>query len=311
MLNTIITEIAHVEGQDLSIAGERNLLLTRINRAARELYIEYDIEESLQEKVFDFNVNTQQVTLPFYIAHIRGMRLEALEQKVEADAQRNRYNYGLDNRPWPLKWRKAGFSILQREIQNESIIIASVPVAESKDVTISLIGTTENADRVKDTLILPAGETSVEGSVSFKDPMYGISKDITTDCNITLKDVEDNILAIIPNWSPYINYRSYQVSDVENSGDLINNEAVEIYFKHMFIDAIDDSDLFWGTEKYDDVIIYKYFKLYSESLQVSAAISAQAILIMNSLVRDERFGTRNKVSVKRPGLFDLPYARRN
>ena len=308
MLINLLQEISASEGQDLTNPVEKNLLISRLNRVGREIHNKFDIEECIQEKVYDFNVESQQVALPFYVDQVRAMKMDNSEHKVIQDAAGNLYNEGCGNNPWALQWRKKERSAVKRNIENESVLKVVLPEAEEEDVIVYILGATENSSLSRDTITVHAGEVEALGEVPFKEPIQSITKNSRTRYNVQIQDSEDNLLAEIPNWSDFVNYKIYQISNTEMTNIILQNDAVSVRFKHRYIPVESDFDLFWGTDTYDDVVLYKYFMNNTESSKVMLAREAQALAIMNSLVQDQHLGTTTKMSLKRPAYFQLPYA---
>lgn len=307
MLIDILQEISEEEGQNLSDPKDKSRLITRVNRAAKEFHEASDFKEIMDERVVDYNVATQQVVLPFYMYQVRGGRFESALGKVEIHDPLNRYNHGPDNELWPLRLRDIGFRITERNINNESILKCSIKEVEPTDISITIIGTTSNSNRREETIIIPAGELEAEGIVNFVEPLFSITKNQITISDIEIKDVSENVLAKIPNWSNYINYKVFQVTDAESVTTL--NDALEVRFKWIFFKVLEDKGLFFGTEKYDRCIIYKYKSIFSESLKVQAAMEIRIADLIKNIRRSEEVGTDKKIDLVPPGLMHPVYAR--
>src|SRR4051812_38002649 len=152
---------------DTSI-NEKNLAISRINRAGQELHNTYDLHTSITEEVFDIQTGAQQLVLPHYIGIIRGCRYFDNRQKIPIEGMNNRYHSGYGNEVWYLKFREKEDSVLQREIYNQSRITFTLPLAEDKDINITIIGPTDKSSLIRETVLIPYGSLTAQTVNNFK-----------------------------------------------------------------------------------------------------------------------------------------------
>src|SRR5574343_1636486 len=139
-LINILQMISADDGIDLEDANQKSLLIQRVNEAAKELYEEQDFREALDEKMFNIDVNSQVVALPWYVEHMRGWRYFNNRMPGILEDKANRYGDGKGNETWYQKWRHIKHSPIQREISNESTLKFSIPEPESEDIVFNIVG---------------------------------------------------------------------------------------------------------------------------------------------------------------------------
>jgi hypothetical protein len=309
MLVDIIAELAAGQGINVLDPFERNLLVSRVNAAAQEIHENTDIQEALQEGVFDVNVDSQQISVPSYVYQIRGMRYYDGFSKINANDIKNRYNSGFGNEVYAFDWRLKRVSPVQREIANESILIVSIPLVEQETFEVTITGATENSTRTSETLVFSPGDLTKTTVLNFKEPLDSITKDIVTKYDVCVNDIEGNLLAVIPNIDKKVLYRIFQIWETNQTG--ASSSAVELLYKIRFNPAKEDQDSFWGTDKYDRAIIWKYLEHNTSDLTLAASFQFKHSQVMNAIQSTEQTGVREKINFKPSPFLDLPYARQS
>jgi hypothetical protein len=295
MLLDILNRITSYSGEDLTILSQRTLVVTRVNQAAKEVYESQDLAGSLREIVLDLDTGTQQVTLPFFVGHIRKVRYHDGRVPVTLQDQQPRYHYGLGNEVWPLQFRLLPNSPIARDLDNYSTVTVSIPSADTKEFSVILVGTTNNSHRVSEALSFAIGETSKESINNFAS-FESIRKNKVIDFDVTIKDADENIIAIIPNSDYKVEYQVLQVLDSEVTN---NQNPIEVLYKTRFFPFQNDYDSFPCGDVYDDAIFYKYVEHeYSREKDAEGAVAALAKTgeIIERVTRDHGVGLEKKIN---------------
>lgn len=295
MLLDILNRIVSFSGEDLTNAAQKSLVVTRVNQAAKEVYESEDLAGSLREIVLDLDTDTQQVTLPFFVGHVRKIRYHDARLAVTLQDQQPRYHYGLSNEVWPLQFRLLPNSPIARDLDNYSTVTVSIPQADTKEFSVILVGTTNNSHRVSETLTFAIGETSKESQSNFA-AFESIRKNKITAFDVTIKDADENIIAIIPNADFKVEYQVLQVLDSEVSN---NQNFIELLYKTRFFPFQNDYDSFPCGDSYDDAIFYKYVEhelTREKDAEGAVAALAKSSEIIERVTRDASSGIEKKIN---------------
>jgi hypothetical protein len=288
-------------------ANEKNLAIARINRSAEELHRMMDLHTSIVEEVVDINMGTQQVTFPPYVGIIRGCRYFDNRLKVPIDAMNNRYQSGFGNETWYLKFREKEDTVLLKEIQNQSTLLFTISIAESTDIKITISGPTSNSATFKETVIITAGTLSATSVGNYKSPLRSLDKNRKTLYDITITDVDNNILAIFPNNLYALRHKCVQTGDWPFLPTPNSLAALEIQYKKRYIPLVEDDDQFVCGEIYDTSIFYKYMEHRSRTLENAQAWMAKCNQAIAQIWDDLKAGKRELIDFVPRGFFDMPY----
>jgi len=311
MLKDILNRIAEIYGDNIDDESDRAKVIANVNRAAKELYFSFDIRECLDEGIFNVNVDSQQVALPYYVHDVRGMRWSNSREKISADDARNRYQWNFfDTEIWTLRFRKLKPSPVEREINNESVLKLSIPYANGSSFTVSVAGSTSNSSRFTEEVEFSATDTEKYTVGNYQEPILSITKSAKTKYDVTVKDVEDNTVSIIPNHLLEASYTIYQIYDTENTGLQQNQDAIEVIYKRAFEPLADDYDSYWGVNNYDDCIFWKYSEIKeSKDDKMAKIFYAKCNQTFNDVTRHEEAGKKRKFAIKNNRFLKLHYAR--
>lgn len=303
----ILTDIAVTEGQTNSDA-EKAARIYQVNKAAREINKRVDVEECLREEVFDINVDSQQVALPAYVDRVRGMRYFDGRQAIDLDSMRNRYNFNFagENELWYLQFRRKETKALSREISNQSVITVSIPLANEEAFTVTLTGKTDKSERISETLTFSATDLEQTTTSNF-ETVESVVKNKITKYNISLYDVEDNLLGEVLNSEYKSSYQIYQILDTENFTLPVSYSGIEIAFKYKYQPFQNDYDCFLGTDKYDDAIVWKYLENQSRDSDDAKDYRAKCDAVIRDIFNDDGAGQRTKINFKPNPFLNLPY----
>ena len=289
--------------------SERNLIVAKLNDAWKEIYDSVDLPESRDEKVFDVNVASQVITLPWFVENIRKIRWYDPRLPLDVDAQGNRYNDSVGNELWIKKWRKVKKGALARSIDNYTTLKVSVPLAESEIFSVTVKGQTTNSAYSAETLTFAVGELEKETTGNFVE-VQSISKNVTTASDVTIKDASDNILMVIPNHLKTFKYYTIQILDQLSSTLQQNFSSVEVYFKYAFHPVENDEDEFLFENKYDMAVLWKYLEQNKNNYMEVAAAQEKCKQVIDNVIKNEADGVVSKINFKRNPFFSLPYRMR-
>lgn len=308
MLLDILTDIEAENGR--LIGSSRDLVISRINSAAKEIHESVDLEEGLEEEIVNFNQeNAQTIALPAYMDKVRGARFVDGRLAITIDDMRNRYNFAWwsENETWYLKPRSRGKSALSRSIDNQSVLILSVPVLEPTSFTVTITGKTDRAQRFQETVTFLTTDLQKQTLGNYLS-VESISKSRITQSDLTIKDVEDNILGQVLNSEYHSEYRIYQIMDEEQGAILpANFSGTEILYKKKFQPFKNNGDMFLGTSRYDKAIFWKYFEHRTKNPKESGLFLLKCNQVLSQILNNDAGGVRRRINFKPQPFFKMPY----
>lgn len=316
-LQKILVDIGTELGIDITTDSERAWIIEKINDAAKELYDSDDIPGCLRELTFNIDteaVESSLVSLPGYVDKLRGIRYTSVQGgKVPLNDMRPRYHLG---KGWGANAFALPFRVireeypLKREISNASILTFTLPNVETVDINITVIGRTANSDRFSEVVVIPAGELTVSSVGNYED-IENIEKYTTNNYNISVTDVENNELAVIPNniLSPL--YKLLELTDANLSNGVVVNygglTAIDILFKTRFYKFVNLRDEF-PCPNCDRIIFYKFAAQYLAQqpslLGHAAAAQEKARMLLENLNVDSEDGKELELQFGRNGLLE-------
>lgn len=306
MLKDILLDIG-MEIGETSSNEDKNARIYRINKAAEEVHEMYDLEEGKDEKVFTLDIDdSPQIALPPYVFQVRGMRLHDGRQFIELDDARNRFNFqwSAENDLWYLRYRKKKESCLSRAINNSSVLKISIPLAEAEEFVVTVTGSTDNSHRISESFTFAPGDLEKQTTLNFK-VVESITKDIITKYNVTIKDVEDNILGMILNSEYQSQYKIYQIGDTEDFSLPAESSGVEVWFKYKLQPFKNDNDCFLGTSRYDKAIFWKFMEHRSKKVEDGVAFAEKCGQSIAATISSSDAGQRKLINFKPQGLLDV------
>lgn len=269
MLYDIIVPLAReVTGNKLSVTAERLLVVDLVNRAAKELYDSADLVGCLREQVFSAALTGSQVTLPYYVEHIRGVRpysgfypitpINMLPRYVSTVWEDTKYN-------WRVKYKTP----LETNLTVASHLTFTLKSTESTDVIIYVTGSTPTSDRLTESVTITAGSLSATSTNVFTEfpGVKGLRKNRITTHNIDVYNDSSAIIATIPNCELESRNTIIQVVDSTGCCSTSPNTCTsdctcwEILYKLRFVPFVNDFDEF-PCMGYDDAIQWKARELW-------------------------------------------------
>lgn len=322
-LENILSDIAADLGLDITAGSdERTLAIVRVNQSAKELYEADDLIGSLREQLFDMGVLTQQVSLPYYVGEIRGCRYYDSRLHVTVHDMAPRYAIGIGNEVWPLQWRVLNnASPICQALENYSALDVSIPLPEDECFTITITGTTTNSHRATETLVFcPPDDPEnpvrtdlandlVKRTVNNWKSIESIKKSKNTIYDVTVTDVDGNIIAQIPNTNTMSRYVVLQILDTETP----NVSSLEVLYKQRYFAFNNDEDEFCvGHNQYDKAIYWKYLEHEcARNKDVTGALAAmqKCQQVVQQIANNAEMGIEKKINFGRCPYFNLsPFA---
>lgn len=287
-------------------SDNREVLLRYLNEAARECYMQSDMPGSLMEQVFKVN-GDQTITMPHYVGPIRAVRELASFQTWHINQMRPRYNQF----NWQDMWRNfrlRNTEALQCSVTNASVGVISVPLLEPSDapLKVTVTGPTTMASQINETVVMDNLAVLTNGlylkstANNFTD-YVAVKKNIVTQYDVTLQDIDSKVLTVIPNTE----YEAiYQVLDISScpwlpqNTSVINN-YVEILYKQKLKYLSNDGDEF-PAFNYDDILVNKIMQLYMEEQnkpEAATAYDAKATRTMARLHQEQNKATEDLIAL--------------
>lgn len=259
-VKNILSYAAPKMGLNPAQASQRAVLLRFLNEAADEMYTQADIAGSLMEHVFMVNGN-QTISLPHYVGEVRAIREYFSQIPWSINQMRPRYNQS----NWPdmwRNWRLLNRSPLQRSITNESIVNVVVPFVENPPITVTVAGATATASNVQKVITCSA---LINPSVNQFLDISSVEKSKVTTYDVTITDVDGEMLTVIPNtelqaW--------YQVVDVSTLPWLTQRQSnlehyVEVLYKKALLYLSSDGDEY-PAQGFDIILGNKMLQLWAQ-----------------------------------------------
>lgn len=240
--------------------NQRDAVVKIINRAAKEVYEFTDLPGCLKEIVVQALPNNV-IALPYYVGELRAMRNYYGYGKLIAREMAQKYSYQPWNEIWQ-NWRVLKKSPIQRSVESAlQPLVFSIESADSIDCVINIAGSTLEAHRVTEQIIIAAGDTEVSPTNLFTD-ITSISKEAVNNKDITVTgrdedNTADITLAEIPNDRLDSIYTIVDVSKLPSGGDAgTSYRYVETLYKEPLAYLSNDGDCF-PCDGFDDAIAYK------------------------------------------------------
>jgi hypothetical protein len=267
-LINILNDISSILGLSITDDNEKNFLTDNINIAAREIYNSGDLPGSIREQIFQFNdTDNYQISFPYYIEKLRAIRFyNTYGGKIALEDLRPRYHSQRWGTGGLIRWKvKVSDNCLAADITNAAPLTFSLPTGklETTDIVITIIGKTASSSRVTETITILAGQSSAV-SLNGYDEVESIFKTAYNTYNITITDVDDNELGVIPNSELRPLYTIVQVRQDDFQSSFLNNypqNTIEVLYKHRFSPFRNMYDEF-PCPNCDKIIFWKFVEHY-------------------------------------------------
>ena len=314
----ILTYVSEVVGFQPTDDDKRAQLLRWINRAGRELWDSHDLPGSLLEQTFSLadaandQTNIWQITFPWYVDQLRGVRYPNSYDKVNLVSPHPRYHA----RPWKqpfLQWRIMRDSPIFRELSASVRLRVTLANAESDDLVVTLITESQDAARQVTELSFASGVAASQDDTFFADPtmpnggVISIRKDLVTDYDIIIKEVISGTeIARIPNRLFTSSYKVVQIHD-ETKG--VFEACVDVLFKTPYIPLWHDSDVF-VHQKLEDALVWKvranWYSTKADQADKAVLAEQKAIQHIQAVCQNHESELEKLIQTAPNGLYLAP-----
>ena len=255
----ILSNIAAELGVRINDDVERAWLVSQINATAKDFYSVWDLHGCEREQIVSQAANQQQIALPYYVQKVIAVRDYPTRYPLTQEDSRPRYLRNLWLRPFMgypyFRWRiKSENSAIQNDIKNAAYLTISIPTANSTLFSVVITGSTTSADKAQEIVTFPVGTTTLNTSQLWQS-IDSIRKSAATDSNVTIADLDGEVLAVIPNNELLSQYMVVQVLDRMEYRQ--EDGLTEILYKTRFNNMVNDYDGLPCGDSYDQAIFFK------------------------------------------------------
>lgn len=289
-LKHILEDVGSILGFDLTNADQVSYWTEQINHAAVELYNSMDLPGSMREQIFQISdVDNYQTSFPYYVDKIRAMRFyNTAGGKIRLEDMRPRYHMHRWGNQGILTYRiKRSDAALGDDIENAGPLRFTLPTGkvEASNVVITVIGKTASAERVQETVTIVAGQVTALTAEGYEE-IFSIIKQQVNNYNISITDIDNNVLGEIPNSELQTCYTIVQLRQ-DDFSPLYNNQyplnTLEVLYKMKFNGFRNLYDEF-PAPKCDKIIFWKFvehfyaYKPGMEQRAMAAKIKVDGLL---------------------------------
>jgi hypothetical protein len=272
---------------------QRSIMLGYLNEGAQELYEESDMVGSLVEDSFYVQGN-KTIALPSDVSSIRAVREKESKYPWSLSSLTERYAYNTleqDDRTWRIK----GYEPFKVTPSSFAGMKATATQAMT-DISLTVVGTRSDASRFVETVDMDA--TSNTFSTTFTSIESIIKSDVCT-YDISIKESDDTVVAVIPNNEKESQYLIVDVSEFpwESTAEQNDAHTLEVVYKKKLPYLSKDSDEF-PADGYDNIIVNKVMQLYMEEqgkIEEAMLYDKKASRSMGRRNSDLQRGQRQKV----------------
>lgn len=311
-LSKILLDIGTNLGLSLEDPDELAFHIKEINAVAEELYRK-EIPGSLREQIFkiDDSNDTFQVSFPYYVGKIRGVRNYNRQGfQINLQTMAPRYAKGRWGNEKPLlNFRVKETSPISRKIDNTGIVTFTLARAETVEVQINVVGSTDFSDSFEELLTIPAGQLSAVTTEQYNDFEVIEKRDYNT-YNITITSIDGTVLGTIPNRLLAPKYQIIQIINDGYTGRFFQStpfNLIEVLYKQAFTPFVNLYDNF-PAPNCDDLIFWAYIARYAgfkPGLE-SKAVLANAMVekLLTELHDDDLVGKTLEVNMDANRMYD-------
>lgn len=295
MLKDIITIVSETIGGYPKDATSKASMVRKINRAALRLYTQCTLVNSLDEVILNASTADNVVTLPSYIGKVRSIRHATTRDKIDIQDFPERYHESGRNSTDELvfKTMRPKATLRSIEIAGKVTVYTSLPLSTS--VVVTLMGSNDNSGSITETVELSSTAQSIETDKVFST-ITSITKSSSSEYDIYIKDINDNILAVLPNDALKSEYTALMI--FEPNIILAANQdyyAVEVLYKKAFRNMVYDEDSFLCGDIYDEAISWEYaWGHYAAAKDTKGATDANVMVnrLITNIARDNEQGLK-------------------
>ena len=253
-LHSIRSELAADLGIKINTAAERDYLDGKINKAAKEIWDNFDLRNAMREQIFQLLVDRQLITLPHYVYRVRKARWYESRMLIPVKDMRPRYHHSeWGNNSLNFRIVKEG-APLSRDIENQGPITITLSKAAESVHVFTIVGKTPFAARVSESITFQIGDLSKNTVANFED-VESINKNIVTATDALFYDMDGNEISAVPNSELKASFMILNVHDRFESFGVA--PLVEVLYKTNFTPFKNDYDQFPCGDNYDRAIYFK------------------------------------------------------
>ena len=304
---------------DATTEGDpRAYCLSETNRAAKELWETNDLVFALREQYFKLATDDPQITLPYYVGHVRGVRRPCFsgQNPIELNDMGPRYHYNSWGGISTMQWRIKHTTPLLRPITSAGPLRIKVGKPQANDVVFTLQGTTPYSQRTVEEVTLPAGEKSVDVPTVFTD-ITTIGKNVVTTCDcVVYSQIDDLPISAIPSHltkARYLIINCYEDCCGNWRTPEYNTFHVEVLYKPLYFPFHFDGDEF-QAEGYDEAIVQKVLANQERDPEKKHEILKSLGDLLRGRLEDFKRGQTSPVNQRRDAflsayehLYENPY----
>lgn len=259
MLIDIINNVREIVGIKPTDTAAREQLLAYINRAGREIYDGVDLPNTLREDKFCIDDDHSQITLPWYVDGIRGIKNH--ETGVPYMLFDTRVEYGAEEVQQPLyTWRFIRMSPLVRDIPAAGTLTITLAEAQAESLQVAVSGQTTTAAMAIETVTFAAGEVSRTTTKQFMQEsptgITSITKNKVTTCDVVVTDTASSTeIARIPNRHFAARNQIIQIYTADRPMQY-GNDCFRILYKLPYTPLWYDNDSFFDP-KLEEALAWK------------------------------------------------------
>lgn len=317
MLGDLITRLSIVFDYKSNNTATREKTLGFINAAAREIWHMTDLPGSLMEQAFAFDRSRGQVSLPWYVDHVRAMRRRNTGTKLVLEDLRPRYHHTPWRQPY-WNFRIKGTSPLHTPLTAESQLTVTLGAAESSAIEVTIVGQTTTAARAREVLTFLPGATTATTTAQFTtENPFGvtqISKSNRTAADVTITDGTDTEVAVIASTEKFAKNTIISVTDLDNPAPQVD-DTIEVLFKLPCFELANDEDLFANSPQLEDALYWLARSHYhstfldadGNSSNMAVAEQAKAMAVLEAFVQNLESDAEHKIQAA-PNRFAETWA---
>lgn len=294
-LSNILRLFSAKTGLNPADTRQREVALRFINEAAYELYMQSDMAGSLMEQCFKVN-GDQTISLPQYVGPVRALR--ELDSMIPWNLNQMRPRYNQSNwQDYWRNWRVRNTQALQKSITNTAPVAVSVPVADT-GLIVSINGSTLTGSSVTEDITMSS--TYISGVQDFVS-IIGVTKNKVTMYDVSILDIDGNVLTVIPNSELAAVYQIIDVSTcpwLPQDGNQLDH-YVEVLYKKALPYLSNDGDEF-PAQGYDYIVANKSLQVWFQENGNAQEALAYDQLTTRSLARkheEENRGTEDVMAL--------------
>lgn len=292
---------------------DRTLLVSIINSAAKEVYESTDLPGSLRE-ITCLVPPSSIIALPYFVGELRAMRQTNSRDRLGLREMVSRYSF----QPWSPDeiWR--AWRVMQKSPTKNSIVNAAVPItlsrhaAETDEVSVTIVGATENSARVEEVALFQPADLELQLQTPFIY-IHSITKTTPNTFDIVFTGADQLgaplELAVIPNDRLESTYTIVDVSEYPSGGEVGGSTwYIDVLYKQPLFSLFNDGDTF-PCEGFDDAIVYKVLEHeYSEKPdggQKALGYYEKCNQVINQRVNHSNGTTQKEIIFGPSQYFDL------